>query len=216
MRREASKVKVTVAGALHPGRPQSRRMREWYVSATRCGEEVPEARGACATIPSDETAPVPTRASVVTAANEPRRVVFNHLGQVVTDLERSRAFYEQLLGFEFWRQIEPPDASSARLLGLSPPLGMIACYLRRDGLVLELLHFRAERHRRAPARRSMSEPGLTHLSLSCDVADVCSRIAEFGGEVLTDTDIGAAVFVRDPDGQLVELLPLAYADQFAE
>ena len=58
----------------------------------------------------------------------------------------------------------------------------------------------------------MDEPGLTHISVSCDVADVWRRIADFGGEVLTQTDIGAAVFVRDPDGQLLELLPLAYAD----
>ena len=27
-----------------------------------------------------------------------------------------------------------------------------------------------------------------------------------GGEVLSDTDIGVAVFVKDPDGQLLELL----------
>jgi catechol 2,3-dioxygenase-like lactoylglutathione lyase family enzyme len=139
-------------------------------------------------------------------------VVFNHLGQVVRDLDRSRAFYETLLGFSFWRQITPPDDSSAQLLGLTPPLGMTACYLRRDGFVLELLHFSAPDQQQTARRRSMREPGLTHISLSCDIEAVCARVAEFGGEVLTETNIGAAVFIRDPDGQLVELLPLAYAE----
>jgi lactoylglutathione lyase len=60
--------------------------------------------------------------------------------------------------------------------------------------------------------RPMDEPGLTHISVSCDVADVCARIPDYGGEVLRDTDIGVAVFVRDPDGQLVELLPMSYRD----
>ena len=58
----------------------------------------------------------------------------------------------------------------------------------------------------------MDELGLTHISVSCDIADICGRIADYGGQVLSGTDIGNAVFVRDPDGQLVELLPLAYAD----
>ena len=79
--------------------------------------------------------------------------------------------------------------------------------------MLELLHFAGEGAAPLPRRdRPMNEPGLTHLSVSCDVADVCARIAEFGGEVLTDTDIELAVFVRDPDGQLIELLPMAYRD----
>lgn len=141
------------------------------------------------------------------------RVVVNHLGQCVTDLARSRRFYEAVFGFEFWREIRPPDAGSAQLLGLDPPLGMTACYLRRDGLVLELIHYAAAGHRLAPVRRTMDAPGLTHLSFSCDVDTVRGRVEEFGGEVLGGTDIGVAVFVRDPDGQLIELLPLGYADQ---
>ncbi|MGO9875448.1 MAG: hypothetical protein ACLPVY_16800 [Acidimicrobiia bacterium] len=39
---------------------------------------------------------------------------------------------------------------------------------------------------------------------------------EYGGEVLTETDIDVAVFIRDPDGQLIELLPLEYADRHAK
>ena len=91
---------------------------------------------------------------------------------------------------------------------------MTALYLQRDGFVLELLHF-SDRGARPYQPRVMNDPGLTHVSLSCDVERVVPRIAEFGGEVLTDTDIGFGVFVRDPDGQLLELLPMAYAEHVA-
>jgi catechol 2,3-dioxygenase-like lactoylglutathione lyase family enzyme len=143
------------------------------------------------------------------------RVVFKHVGHCVSDLARSRRFYEELLGFEFWRELTPPDDVSAKLLGLDPPLGGTSCFLRRDGFVLELLHYADPSHRRDPVPREMDERGLTHISLSCDIADVCKRVAEYGGEVLTDTDIELAIFIRDPDGQLVELLPLEYADRVA-
>jgi catechol 2,3-dioxygenase-like lactoylglutathione lyase family enzyme len=139
------------------------------------------------------------------------RVVFNHLGHCVTDLERARRFYVEVLGFEPWRAIEPPDDLSAKLLRLEPPLGMTACYLRQGPFVLELLHF-ASRPAKPAARRLMDEPGLTHISLSVDIDAVLPRVTEYGGEVLDDTNIGHGVFIRDPDGQLVELLPLAYAD----
>jgi len=142
-------------------------------------------------------------------------VVFNHLGQCVTDLARSKRFYCELLGFAFDREIKPPDEVSAALMGLTPPLGMTACYLVRDGLVLELLHFAADGQTRPYRVRTMNEPGLTHLSLSVDDLDATlARVPEFGGEVVAGSNIGAAAFIRDPDGQLVELLPMAYRRQF--
>ncbi len=139
-------------------------------------------------------------------------VAFNHVGHCVTDLPRSRRFYEEVLGFEVEREITPPDDASAKLLGLTPPLGMTACYLRRDGLVLELLHY-ADKATVARPARVMNEPGLTHLSVSVDdIADTCRRVREHGGEVLESTDIGVGIFVRDPDGQLIELLPMSYRE----
>ena len=140
-----------------------------------------------------------------------RPVAFNHVGQCVTDLERSKRFYCELLGFEADREINPPDKLSAQLLGLTPPLGMTASYLVRDGLVLELLHFAAPDQTQPYQARAMNQPGLTHISLSVEDLDgVLARVPDFGGEVLAASNIGAGVFIKDPDGQLVELLPMAY------
>ena len=61
---------------------------------------------------------------------------FNHVGHAVTDLGRSRAFYEEALGFDFWRQVELPDQPSSRILRLPSPLELTVCYLRGGGIVI--------------------------------------------------------------------------------
>jgi catechol 2,3-dioxygenase-like lactoylglutathione lyase family enzyme len=140
----------------------------------------------------------------------PETTAFNHVGQCVTDLARSRRFYEELFGFTCERTLEPPDDPSATLLQLDPPVGMKVAYLRRDGLVLELLQF--NRPDNPPyRRRAMNDPGLTHVSLSVEDLDgTAARVAQFGGQVVEESRIPGAIFVRDPDGQLLELLPMSY------
>ena len=69
------------------------------------------------------------------------RTVFNHIGLCVADRERSRRFYEGLLGFTFWRDLELPDAGTAKLLQLDGPIGVRATYLVSDGVVLELIDY---------------------------------------------------------------------------
>jgi lactoylglutathione lyase len=138
-------------------------------------------------------------------------IAFNHVGQCVTDLDEAKRFYCDLLGFELQREIKPPDDASAQLMSLKPPLDLTASYLVRDGLVLELLHFGASGQTQRWTERTMNEPGLTHISLSVEDLDgVLARVVDYGGEVLRETNIGGGVFIRDPDGQLVELLPMEY------
>ncbi len=133
-------------------------------------------------------------------------VTVTHVGLAVADLERSRRFYVGALGFAETRTLQPPDGVCATLLRVPPPVGLTAVYLTRGDFTLELLHF--ERPGNPAARdRPMTEPGLTHLSLTTDdLPGTVAAVTEFGGEVLADTDVGVAVMVRDPDGQLLELL----------
>jgi catechol 2,3-dioxygenase-like lactoylglutathione lyase family enzyme len=133
-------------------------------------------------------------------------VTVTHVGLCVADLERSRRFYGDALGFAEVRSLRPPDGVCSTLLRVPLPVGLTAVYLTRGDFVLELLHF--ERSGNPAARdRAMNEPGLTHLSLTTDdLPGTLAVVAELGGEVLDDTDVGVAVMVRDPDGQLLELL----------
>ena len=141
---------------------------------------------------------------------------FNHVGLCVTDTARSRRFYEEVLGFTFLYDFKAPDDSTAALLMMTPPVGLTATYLRLDGLILELLHY--DRAGNPPAAtRVMNEPGLTHLSVSvADVAGVLARVVEHGGAVAESTRSDFAVMIRDPDGQLIELLSMDYRRRMAE
>lgn len=133
-------------------------------------------------------------------------LVFNHVGLVVSDLARSRRFYEDLLGFTYWWEFPVPDEQAAPVLRIAPPMGMTAIYLVHGGLVLELMQFAAPGAQAARQERVMNEPGLTHISIAAaDFEGLLARVPEFGGEVLWDTKNDAVAFIRDPDGQLIEL-----------
>jgi len=133
----------------------------------------------------------------------------NHVGLCVRDLDRSRRFYEAL-GFEEALEMSVPDEPMARLVRLDTPVGLRAVYLTLGSFVLELLHF-AEQAPPPRDTRVMNEVGLTHLSIGVDdLAAASATVDGNGGEVLADTDVGVAVMVRDPDGQLLELLDNRY------
>lgn len=133
---------------------------------------------------------------------------WNHVGHHVADLDRSLHFYRGVFGFEELQRLEIPDPVASKLLRVPEPVGLTAVYLGLGGVVLELLHL--DRPGNEPAReRSFAEPGLTHVSFTVeDLPATCEAVVAHGGEVLSDTDMaGFAIMVRDPDGQVLELLP---------
>jgi lactoylglutathione lyase len=134
--------------------------------------------------------------------------VVNHVGQATADLERAIGFYTDLLGFTVERRMQVPDAGAAPLLGLPPPLGLDVAYLRLGSFVLELILFR-DSDNPAWRERVFNEPGLTHLSISVvDLAATLDRVKALGGQIVTRLPVAATI--RDPDGQLLELLTMDY------
>jgi lactoylglutathione lyase len=138
--------------------------------------------------------------------------ICNHLGIVVSDLERSKRFYQDVLGFRVWYEDSSvPDAAVGKLLGLEPPLAAELCYLELDGYAVELIHFAAPEAKVQSRVRTMSETGLSHLSVSVDdIRQAAARAVECGGSIVESSDLGIALMVRDPDGQLIELLTKDY------
>ena len=134
------------------------------------------------------------------------RTVFNHVGLCVTDRDRSRRFYEELLGFQFWWELDLPDEGTAALLQLDGPIGVQATYLVRDGFVLELIDY-SQRKPKVLEKRVMDEVGLTHISLSVsDLGGVLAQAEAFGGSLVEGATSEHFAMIRDPDGQLIELL----------
>jgi lactoylglutathione lyase len=135
------------------------------------------------------------------------RTAFNHVGLCVADRERSRRFYQGLLGFQFWWELGLPDDGTEKLLQLDRPIGVRATYLVRDGFVLELIDY-SKRRVHSGQERVMDQVGLTHISLSVsDLAAVLTMVDSFGGSVIDETVTEQFAMIRDPDGQLIELLP---------
>jgi catechol 2,3-dioxygenase-like lactoylglutathione lyase family enzyme len=128
----------------------------------------------------------------------------SHIGLCVTDLARSRQFYEEVFGFRAAFDVTTDGPDTPKLLRIEAPLKLEAVYLHLDGLLLELLSFD---RRASKQERVINEPGLTHISLFVDDLDkIIDAVPRFGGRVRHDTNIGVGVFVEDPDGQAIEVL----------
>ena len=146
-------------------------------------------------------------------------VFFNHLGQTITDIARSRRFYEGLLGFKFWWQLEAPDELASKVLMVPSPCKLTATYLWRPDLVLNLMHFGEPAAQEAYQARKLNAPGLSHLALSVEnVPALLDRVEEHGGQVLyesrgAESDWGQAIYIRDPDGQLIEIVTTAWREK---
>lgn len=139
-----------------------------------------------------------------------QRVV--HLGLCVSDLERSRRFYRDALGFREVSRLDTADEPMRRLLQL-PDAELSALFLERDGLRLELLHFARTAAPAGARPRAMNAPGFTHLALRVDDLDATlEALRRAGATPLDDTRMenpafeARAAIALDPDGNRLELI----------
>jgi catechol 2,3-dioxygenase-like lactoylglutathione lyase family enzyme len=137
---------------------------------------------------------------------------FSHVGICVSDLERSVAFYRDGLGFSEVHRLDVTGEAPETLLGLQD-VDLDAVFLERDGVRIELLHFRWPAHRGSGEPRPMNALGLTHLSLRVDdLAAAIAAVEGVGARVLHATRTwnaelaSGAVFAVDPDGTRIELI----------
>jgi catechol 2,3-dioxygenase-like lactoylglutathione lyase family enzyme len=136
----------------------------------------------------------------------------SHVGVCVSSLERALPFWRDGLGFREVKRLDVAGDPAETLLGLHD-LDLVAVFLERDGVRVELLHYAVPGHRGTGEPRPMNALGLTHLSLLVDDLDATLSVLErAGGRVLRATrvrneELGSdAIFVTDPDGTRVELI----------
>ena len=129
----------------------------------------------------------------------------HHLRLTVTDLERSREFYTQLLGFEVIAESPPPDDPSAAEVFKILFGGVV---MSRGSLIMGLRPMAASGERFDPNR-----VGLYHLSFGVASRDDLERavrlLDERGvahGQITTLASFGIDVLpFEDPDGVQLEL-----------
>jgi len=140
----------------------------------------------------------------------PPTAVVNHIGLVTTDMERSRRFYTEVFGFRYDRDLRL-SADKLGILRQEQKADIHAVYLVLGGVTLELMQFDPV-SRPAAGARTFGETGLTHLSLSVNDPAETVRLAEArGGSIFSQE--GRAYMLRDPDGQLIEVLTMAYHNE---
>jgi catechol 2,3-dioxygenase-like lactoylglutathione lyase family enzyme len=137
---------------------------------------------------------------------------FSHVGICVSDLSRSLAFYRDALGFREVHRLDVAGDAPETLLGLQD-VDLEAVFLERDGVRIELLHYRSPAHRGSGEPRPMNALGLTHLSLRVsDLDEAIEALERAGARVLYATRVwnptlaSSAVFAVAPDGTRIELI----------
>jgi lactoylglutathione lyase len=138
----------------------------------------------------------------------------SHFGVQVADIDRSVAFYEDVLGLELvWRvtRNEPTIQEIVALPGLEVEVAVFR--IPQSDCYLEVLEYRnVDRRAVDPATQN---PGTAHFCLYVDdLDDLHARLVERGVEFLSDVTTpaggphkgGRVVYMLDPDGFRIELL----------
>ena len=143
-----------------------------------------------------------------------RATGLDHVSVTSGDLDRSLAFYCDLLGLELRARGEAQGSSEFAITGIADPAVRWADLQLPHGQILELIEY--ERPRGTPSRPEPNDPGATHISLRVPDADAaCERLREAGASVRTDPvtiespgawDGARAFYAADPDGVTVELI----------
>jgi catechol 2,3-dioxygenase-like lactoylglutathione lyase family enzyme len=133
-----------------------------------------------------------------------------HVGLSVADLERSLAFYRDLMGFELLRILEcDPDGDLGTVVGMPRCRARVA-HLLLDGRMLELFEYAEPSGREQDEDACQADHGWIHMGLtSTDVRGDFKRLREAGVAFLSDpVEFRPGVWIvyfKGPDGEVVEL-----------
>ncbi|SFL56018.1 Catechol 2,3-dioxygenase [Halogranum rubrum] len=136
--------------------------------------------------------------------NDPRA---HHVGVTVSDLDRMVAFYRDVFGLDVLSRFSVGGEAFATGVDVAGATGRFA-HLDAGDVRVELVEYDPEADARGAPR--LNQPGATHLGLS--VADLDNFYADLSADVETlsdpqTTESGTRIlFVRDPEGNLVEVL----------
>ncbi len=149
----------------------------------------------------------------------------HHAAITVTDLERSAAFYQQVLGFR--RTLEMPivDPDTIRIMGLRHGATGQSLYLQGPSRIgqLELIQWTEAPEEHRPASRPPS-PGVFLLSFETTAEEIDRIYAGLKGSdapvlcapkrsILENYGEITVCIVEDPDGLMVELVALPTREQ---
>ena len=142
-----------------------------------------------------------------------RVISTNHTSFTVSDLDRSIAFFRDILGFTATSKLPRSKSVIQSITGVSESDVMIA-YLHGPGHTLELIEYLAPPDR-SEVRPRPCDVGFSHIAF--DVEDIDAIVTQSSdhnvfpiGQITTvdqgPNQGGKAVYLRDSDGITVELI----------
>ena len=153
--------------------------------------------------------------------NKPFRIISaDHTGFTVKNLERSLAFWRDVLGFEFSHTAHQKGERPEQITGVPGAELKLAVVKTPSGHKIELLEYFAPADRKKDFELRPCDLGHIHVALTVDDLDaVLKKIAESGwkaaGEPQGLTEGPNAgkrvVYVRDPDGTTIEFMQMPKA-----
>lgn len=133
-----------------------------------------------------------------------------HVGLSVSDLDRSLAFYRDVLGFEVERIIEPSaDLPLGEVVGMPGCLARIA-HLQSEKGMLELFEYQRPRGRSIPEDRTQADKGFIHIGFtSADARAEYRELKEQGVRFISEpVEFRPGVWIfyfYGPDGEVCEM-----------
>jgi glyoxylase I family protein len=133
---------------------------------------------------------------------------FSHVCINVSDMERSLAFYRDVLGLRVIFDIELAGPQLEAVTGEAGARGrMVGCLVPGSRVTLELLAY----GHRQPAARRRSAPGPGYVNVALTVPDLAAARAALearGARPLPPVELAGVrmFFVVDPDGTPLELI----------
>ncbi|WP_336344239.1 VOC family protein [Halalkalicoccus ordinarius] len=131
----------------------------------------------------------------------------HHVGVTVTDLERVVEFYQDVLGLALLDRFDVSGEAFSEAVDVERATGTFA-HLEGGGARIELVEYDPESEARSEA--AVNQPGATHLGLAVDDLDAfhddLPPEVETTSEPRTTESGTRILFLRDPEGNLVEVL----------
>lgn len=141
-----------------------------------------------------------------------------HVGLTVTNIEKSIAFYRDVLGLEFQGQMIMEGDSTEKLFGMSPCKVKVAYLIGNEKMnmpTIELIQFETQLKEEPEIRLNKTSISEVCFCVS-NIEEVYSQLKERGVEFLSPPqyfDLSSqgfgrskAVYFRDPDGIILELM----------
>jgi len=146
-----------------------------------------------------------------------RILAADHTGITVSNLERSLAFWQNVIGFEFSHRAHQKGEMAEQITGVKGAELQLAVFKAPGGHKIELLQYLAPADRSEASALRPCDVGHVHVALRVEKLDeLLEKISASGWKLAGEPQTLTAgpnagkrvIYVRDPDGTTIEFMEM--------